>query len=184
MDGDWNQLFLLIRTDGDPLTMLPAVRREIMAVDRDQPAYAIQTLEQAFATGIFTQRTLTTLLGIFASLALVLAAIGIYAIMSYAVAARTREIGIRIALGAQRQSVVRMVVGQVIRLVIAGAAIGLAGALAVGRLIASVLVGTQPTDPRALLSVSLLLATVALVAAYLPARRASRIDPVIALRGE
>ncbi len=184
MDGDWNQLFLLIRTDGDPLTMLPAVRREIMAVDRDQPAYAIQTLEQAFATGIFTQRTLTTLLGIFASLALLLAAIGIYAIMSYAVAARTREIGIRIALGAQRQSVVRMVVGQVIRLVIAGAAIGLTGALAVGRLIASVLVGTQPTDPRALLSVSFLLATVALVAAYLPARRASRIDPVITLRGE
>ncbi len=184
MDGDWNQLFLLVRTDGDPLAMVPAVRREITAVDRDQPAYAIQTLEEAFAADVFVQRSLMTLLGIFAALALTLAAVGIYAVMSYAVAARRQEIGIRIALGAQGRSVVRMVVGQVARLVIVGAAIGLAGALALGRVMASVLVGTEPGDPTALLSVTIVLATVAIIAAYVPARRASRIDPVIALRSE
>jgi putative ABC transport system permease protein len=184
MDGDWNQLFLLVRTEGDPLAMVATVRREIMALDPDQPAYAIQTLQDAFAADVFVQRSLMTLLAIFAALALTLAAVGIYAVMSYAVAARTQEIGIRIALGAQRRSVVRMVVGQVVRLVLVGTAIGLAGALALGRVIASVLVGTEPSDPAAIVSVAILLAVVAVVAAYVPARRASRIDPVLALRSE
>jgi putative ABC transport system permease protein len=184
MDGDWNQLFLLVRTDGEPAAMLPVIRREIMAIDRDQPAYAIQTLDEAFAADVFAQRSLMTLLGIFAALALTLAAIGIYAVMSFAVAARTQEIGIRIALGAQRQRVVRLVVGQVVQLVVIGIAIGLTGALALGRAVASVLVGTHPDDPATLVSVSILLAAVALLAAYVPARRASRIDPVTALRAE
>jgi putative ABC transport system permease protein len=184
MDGAWNQLFLVVRTEGDPRAMLPTVRREIMAIDRDQPAYAIQTLEEAFAASIFAQRALLVLITSFAALAVTLAAIGIYAVTSYVVAARTREIGIRLALGAQRQAVLRMVIGQVLRVAFVGVAVGLAGALALGRFASSVLVGITPTDPVTLVAVSLLLAGVALVAGYVPARRASRIDPVVAVRVE
>jgi putative ABC transport system permease protein len=184
MEGAWNQLFLLVRTEGDPHAMLPSVRREIMAIDRDQPAYDIRTLDEAFAESVFVQRALMVLLGVFAGLAVTLAAIGIYAVMSYAVTARTQEIGIRIALGADRGSVIGMVVRQVLWLVAIGVALGAAGAVALGRLATSVLAGTNATDPLTLTVVALLLASVALLAGYLPARRASRIDPVVALRME
>jgi putative ABC transport system permease protein len=178
----WNQLFLIVRTDGDPRAMLPAVRGAIASIDRDQPAYAIQTLSEAFTASLFAQHTLMVLLLLFAGLATTLAAIGIYAVMSYAVTMRTQEIGIRMALGAGADTVRAMVVRQVSWLVAIGVTIGLAGALALGRLTSSVLVGTSAADPVALGAVTLLLASVALLAGYLPARRASRIDPIVALR--
>jgi putative ABC transport system permease protein len=180
----WNQLFLLVRTDAEPRALLPSVRREIIAIDRDQPAYNIQTLEEAFAASLFTQRALMTLLAIFSALGLTLAAIGIYAVMSFAVAARTQEIGIRIALGADAHMVKAMVVKQVLWLAGAGITIGLGGALALGRFAQTVLAGTTATDPITLASVATLLASVALLAGYLPARRASRIDPITALHVE
>jgi putative ABC transport system permease protein len=180
----WNQLFLLVRTEGDPRGLLSAVRREIQALDRDQPVYAIQTLEEAFASTLFTQRALMTLLAAFALLAVALASIGIYAVMSHAVTARTQEIGIRMALGAAGRAVRGMVMRQVLWLVAIGIAIGMAGALALGRVVSGVLSGTAPDDPLTLAIVMLILASVALVAGYVPARRASRIDPIVALRTE
>jgi putative ABC transport system permease protein len=178
----WNQLFLIVRTDGEPRAMLPAIRRAITSIDRDQPAYAIQTLSEAFAASLFAQRTLMVLLLLFAGLATTLAAIGIYAVMSYAVTMRTQEIGIRMALGAGAHAVRAMVVRQVLWLVGSGVTIGLAGALALGRVTSSVLAGTSAADPLTLGAVALLLGGVALLAGYLPARRASRIDPIVALR--
>jgi putative ABC transport system permease protein len=178
----WNQLFLIVRTDGEPRAMLPAIRSAIASIDRDQPAYAIQTLSEAFAASLFAQRTLMVLLLLFAALATTLAAIGIYAVMSYAVTMRTQEIGIRMALGAGAETVRAMVVRQVLWLVGLGVTFGLAGALALGRLTSSVLAGTSAADPIALGAVTLLLGAVALVAGYVPARRASRIDPIVALR--
>jgi putative ABC transport system permease protein len=178
----WNQLFLIVRTDGEPRAMLPAIRSAIASIDRDQPAYAIQTLSEAFAASLFAQRTLMVLLLLFAGLATVLAAIGIYAVMSYAVTMRTQEIGIRMALGAAAHTVRTMVVRQVLWLVGSGVTLGLAGALALGRLASSVLAGTSAADPITLGAVVLLLGGVALLAGYLPARRASRIDPIVALR--
>ena len=157
----WNQLFLIVRTDGDPRAMLPTIRRAIASIDRDQPAYAIQTLSEAFSASLFAQRTLMVLLLLFAGLATTLAAIGIYAVMSYAVTMRTQEIGIRMALGAGADTVRAMVVRQVLWLVGGGVTIGLAGALALGRLTSSVLAGTSAADPITLGVVALLLGGVA-----------------------
>jgi putative ABC transport system permease protein len=178
----WNQLFLIVRTDGEPRAMLPAIRSAIASIDRDQPAYAIQTLSEAFSASLFAQRTLMVLLLLFSGLATTLAAIGIYAVMSYAVMMRTQEIGIRMALGAGARTVRAMVVRQVLWLVGIGLMLGLAGAVALGRLTSSVLAGTSAADPITLGVVTLLLGGVALLAGYVPARRASRIDPIVALR--
>ncbi len=180
----WNQLFLLVRTAGTPSLMLPTVRRLVASIDREQPVYAIQTLDGAFAATTAQHRISTILLTVFAGLAVVLAALGVYAVMAQSVAARRQEIGIRMALGAASGDVVRMITGQALRLLLVGAGLGLAGGIALGRVASSLLVGTSPSDPAVLGVVTAGLVATGLAAGWLPARRASRIDPASALRAE
>jgi len=174
----------VVRTATEPLSMAPVVRREILAVDRQQPVANIRTMEQVFADSIARQNFNMLLLGVFAGLALLLAAVGIYGVMAYSVSQRTHEIGIRMALGAVRSQMARMVVGQGMVLALAGVLIGLAAAFGLTRLMASLLFGVRPANPVTFAGVSLLLTLVALVASYLPARRAMKVDPIVALRHE
>jgi ABC-type antimicrobial peptide transport system permease subunit len=180
----WNQLFLLVRSDRPSAALLPDVRQAVRSIDAEQPVYAIQTLDEAIALSVFQQRLAARLVAIFAAVALVLAAIGIYGVMSYSVTARTQEIGVRLAIGAQRRDVVWLVLRQVIWLSATGIAIGLGLLLAVGRLLQQLLYGVRPADPVTIATVALLLGTVALAAAWVPAFRASRVDPIEALRYE
>jgi putative ABC transport system permease protein len=177
-----NQLFLLVRTAGDPAALLPAVRRTIATLDPDQPVYMIRTLESAFAESVSQRRIAMLLIAIFAGVALVLASIGVYGIMSYMVSERTHEIGIRMALGARHGDVLRMVLRQSVALAALGLALGLVGAVALSRVLASLLFGISTTDPGTLLGVTALLLGVAALAALVPARRASRVSPVEAMR--
>jgi putative ABC transport system permease protein len=179
-----NQLFLLVRTHGDAAAMLPAVRQQIAAADPDQPIYAIQTMEDAFAAAGFQQRLSTILLGLFAAVGLVLAGIGIYGVMSYAVTARTREIGVRIAVGAARRDVLWLVLGQVAKLTAVGLVIGFGLLIAAGGAMRRLLFDVRLYDPVTLGAVALVLGSVALAAGWLPAWRASRVDPIDTLRYE
>jgi putative ABC transport system permease protein len=178
-----NQLFLVIRTAGDPLATLPAVRAAIASVDPDQPAYLIASLDDAFAASMAQRRIAMLLLTIFAGVALMLAAIGVYGIMSYMVSERTHEIGIRVALGAPRGQIVGMVIRQTAALVTLGIALGLAGALALGRAVSGLVFGVRASDPPTLAIVALVLGVAALLASYLPARRAATVSPLQAMRG-
>ncbi len=180
----YNQLFLLVRTQNDATAMLDLVRREIATIDPEQPVYAIQTLEDAFAAASFQQRLSMILLGAFAVVAGSLAAIGIYGVMSYAVSARTQEIGVRIAIGAKRRQVLWLVLGQVLRLTAIGIVLGVAAVIAAGGAMRGVLFEIRPQDPITIVAVTILLGSVAMLAGWLPAWRASRIDPVEALRNE
>ena len=180
----WNQLFLLVRSTQDASALTQAVRSAVAAIDAEQPVYAIQTMEEAVALTSFQQRISATLVGIFATVALLLAAIGIYGVMSYSVAARTQEIGVRMAIGAERSDVIRLVLLQVARLSIAGLVIGIALLLAAGKAISQLLYGVTPADPITIAVVSAILGGVAFVAAWVPAWRASRVSPVNALRYE
>jgi putative ABC transport system permease protein len=177
-----NQLFLLVRATGDPAALLPAVRKAVAAIDADQPVYLIATLEQAFARSVSQRRIAMVLVTIFAGVALVLAAVGIYGIMSYMVNERTHEIGIRMALGARRADVVMMVVRETLRLVAIGLVLGLGGALALGRAMSSLVFGIGTSDPATLAAVALVLGIVAVIASLIPARRATGVAPVEALR--
>jgi putative ABC transport system permease protein len=181
---EWNQHFLVIRTAPEPASLLPAVRRVVSELDPQQPVYGIQTLEDAFAASTLQHRASTIVLLIFAAIAALLAAGGVYAVTSQTVAARRTEIGIRMALGAGGSRVSRMIVGQTLRLLAFGAVIGLAGGIAIGRLASSLLFGTSPADPRILAAVTAMLLAFGAAAGWLPARRASRIDPAVALRDE
>ena len=177
-----NQLFVLVRTDGHAGEMLPAVRQRIAALDPDQPVYNVQTLEEAVDAATFRSRLPMLLFAIFAVVALSLAAIGIYGVMSYAVTARTPEFGVRLAVGAHRADVMWMVLGQVLRLTTLGLGIGLVGVVAASGAIRRALFEVQPLDPLAIGGAALVLGGVALLAGGLPAWRASRVDPVHALR--
>jgi putative ABC transport system permease protein len=173
---------LVIKTDGEPSGLAAAVRRTVWEVDKDQPVSDIRTMEDVFSTSIARQRFSTLLLGVFAAVALVLAAVGIYGVMSYSVAQRAREIGIRIALGAQTGNVLRLMVSQGLKLASAGVLLGLAGSLLLTKLMSSMLFGVSATDPATLVTISLVLVVVALLASYIPARRAARTNPLDALR--
>jgi len=175
---------LVVNTSVEPLGLASAVRKTVWEVDRDQPVSNVSTMEEVLSESIARQRFSTLLLGVFAGVALVLAAVGLYGVMSYTVAQRTREIGLRMALGAQRGDVLRMVVGQGLKLVLVGVAVGLAAAFALTRVMSSLLFGVSATDPATLTAISLLLVAVAALASYIPARRATKVDPLIALRYE
>ena len=179
-----NQLVLSIRTQSDPLAMLPAVRRTIASLDPMQPVYMIRTLDDAFAEAVSQRRAAMLLITIFAGVALVLAAVGIYGLMSYMVNERTHEIGIRMALGAAGGDVLGLVVRQTVRLVVIGAVLGLAGAIALGRALTSLVFEVRPSDPATLTVVTALLMLVALAATLVPAMRATRVTPLVALRRE
>jgi putative ABC transport system permease protein len=180
----WNQLFLLVRSDRPSSALLPDVRQAVRAIDPEQPVYAIQTLDEAIAVSVFQQRLAARLLAIFAAVALVLAAIGIYGVMSYSVTARTQEMGVRLAIGAQRRDVLWLVLRQVLWLSATGIAIGVGVMLAAGRLLQQLLYGVRPADPVTIVAVSAVLGAVAIAAAWAPAFRASRVDPIEALRYE
>ncbi len=178
-----SSMAVMARSSGDPLQLAAAAREQVKAIDKDLPV-TITTMDQIFSDSLAGQRFNTLLLGIFASVALLLAMIGVFGVINYSVAQRTHEIGIRIALGAQRGDVFKLVVGQGLLLAVIGVGLGAAGALAVTRLITGLLYGVSPTDGSTFVIVSLLVTAVALLACYLPARRATRVDPLVALRYE
>ena len=175
-------MFLVLRTATDPSSIVAAARSAVRDLDTGLPVFRVQTMEQVLDGTLVTRRFAMLLLGIFAAVALVLAAVGLYGVISYSVAQRTREIGIRMALGARSRDVVRMVVRRGMRLTAIGLVIGVGSALAVTRFLASLLFAVQPYDPPTLLTVAAILAGVAWLASFLPARRAARVDPMMALR--
>lgn len=176
--------YLVARTAGDPAAMGSAIVREIHAIDVSRPVYDVRSMPDRMYDSMARQRFATIMLGAFAVFALILAAVGVYGVISYLVTQGTHDIGVRIALGAQRTNIVRLVVRQGMELAGAGIAIGVAGALLLSRVMASLLFGVSARDAVTFVSVPLLLAMVALAASYLPARRATTVDPVIALREE
>ncbi len=178
----YSAMTLTLRTTPDPASFAPLVEREVRALDKDQPVSDVRTMDQWVARTLSQARFSSTLLTTFAALALVLAAIGIYGVMSYAVSQRTSEIGIRLALGAESRDILAMIVGNAVRLAVIGLAIGVVLALALSRTLASLLYETTGTDPLTFAAVVGVLGAVALLASYFPARRASRIPPVEALR--
>ncbi len=175
---------LIIRTTADPLTLTAAVRRQVQAMDPNQPVYNVSTMDQTLDQSLVTQRLSMTLLAFLASLALILAAVGIYGVMSYAVTQRTHEFGIRMAIGAQPRDVFKMVIGRGMMLALIGVAFGLVGAFSLTRLMKSMLFAVEPTDPVTFAGIAALLTGVALVACYVPGRRATKVDPLVALRYE
>jgi len=180
----FGQMTFLLRTSGDPMILVPAARRAVADADPDRPLASINTMDQLLGGPMRSRSRYVLVLGIFAFVATVLAAIGIYGVMAYSVAQRTREIGIRMALGASAHEVVRLVGRQALLLIGVGLAMGLIGSLALTRFIASQLWGVTPTDPATFAGVTALLVLVALVACFIPARRAVRVDPTVALRSE
>ena len=182
---DYNAAMVVhLRPQGDPLALAGPLERTVHQLDPDLPVYRTQPLSERLASSLGQQRTSATLVGGFGALALLLAAIGLYGAVAYSAAQRTREFGIRIALGAQRPDVLRQVLREGVVLALAGLAIGLLGAIAVTRVLKSQLFGVTPTDPLSFAIVSLVLLVVAVSASLLPAKRATRVDPIVALRSE
>ena len=179
-----SDLSLLVRSTASTAAIVNGSRGAIKEVDGDLPIFDVKTMTEAVSESVSQPRFYATLLGSFAMIALVIAALGIYGVISYAVSQRTRELGIRIALGAQRDRVVRLVIGQGLALTIVGIVVGIVGAAALTRLLASLLFGVTPADPLTFAAVSAVFLIVACLASYLPARRAARVDPIIAMRGE
>ncbi len=179
-----NEMALVLRTASQPSSLIPAVKKEIWRVDPDQPVTDIKTMDELVSTEAAGRRFVLQLIGVFASIALVLAAVGIYGVVSYATRQRTHEIGIRMALGARGQQIMGLVAGQNAKWLLIGITTGVASALALTRLLAAYLYAVRATDPLTFVAVSLLLLAVALLAVYIPARRATKVDPMVALRYE
>ncbi|HLJ40041.1 MAG TPA: FtsX-like permease family protein [Candidatus Acidoferrales bacterium] len=175
---------VVVRTQGDPTAIMGPVRRAVQELDPREIIYGVETLDEVLSNSFAARRLSMILLGIFAALALVLSCVGIYGVISYVVGQRTHEIGVRMALGAQRNDVLRLILGQGVRMAMIGVGIGLMAALALTRLMSRMLFGVSATDPVTFAGVAVLLCGVAIVACYIPARRAMRVDPMEALRYE
>jgi putative ABC transport system permease protein len=175
---------ILVRTEGDPAALTTPVRKLLQARDPNLPFYDTMTMKKAMEFGLWESRLFSSMMGAFSAIALLIAAVGLYGIMAYSVAQRTHEIGIRMALGAAATDVQRMIVGQALRITLLGIGLGLAGAFAVTRLMSSLLFGVKPDDPPTFVAVTVMLALSGLIAAWLPARRATMVEPVRALRCE
>ncbi len=175
---------LVVRTAADPRSIAAVMRQEIRQLEPEMPLPEMRTMQQVVSESVSRRRFQMHLLLIFAGVALVLAAVGIYGVISYAVSQRTHEIGIRMALGAERRDVVKLVVGQGMILALVGVTLGVGAAFALTRLMSSLLFGVGATDPVTFVIASLLLVGVAFVACYLPARQAAKVDPMVALRYE
>jgi len=180
-DPQWNFMAMVVRTAGDPAAFATTFRREVQALDKDQPVYNVRTMDDVVMTSLGTRRVSMQLFTVFAFAALLLAAIGIYGVMAYSVTQRTQEIGLRMALGAQRSDVLGLVIRQGMTLTVIGVIVGLAGAFALTRVIGNLLYSVTATDPATFVAIPLLLLFVALLACYLPARRAAGLDPTRAL---
>jgi putative ABC transport system permease protein len=178
------QVTLLVRTQGEPAAVLPSVRTAVRSIDPQLPIFATRTMSEAVSASLGRQRLAATLIGGFSLLALFLAALGLYGVLAYSVTQRTREIGIRIALGSPRSRIFGLIMRRAVIMVGLGIFVGVALALGCGPLVQHLMYGVQPHDPKTIISVSILLAIIAILACWLPARRAMRIDPVAALRQE
>jgi putative ABC transport system permease protein len=177
-------MFFVVRTDRDPLSLAAAIRQQVAQIDPDQPVASIQPMTARVETSLAQRRMQMNVLGLFAAMAVLIAVLGIYGVMSYHVAQRAREIGIRLALGAARREVIAVVMRQGLTMVAIGMAGGLAASAAITRVLRSLLFGVSPTDPLVFTAIAVLLAATAAAAIYVPARRASRLDPLIMLRSE
>jgi ABC-type antimicrobial peptide transport system permease subunit len=180
----WFPRSVVVRTAVDPLSLSRSVRDAIAAVDPIVPTGSMRSMDQVLSRSLALRNFMMFLLGLFAALALTLATVGIYGVISYAVSQRTREIGVRMALGARRGDVLRLILGEGLKLVLAGVALGIIAALAMTRLLATMLYGVSVTNPFIFLAVVALLVAVSLAACFVPARRAMRVDPMVALRYE
>ncbi len=180
----WRSMYVAVRTQNDPLQSVAGIRKEVWSIDQDLPVSSIKTMEQLMSESVNEPKAMTTLFAMFGAVALILASIGIYGVMSYTVTQRTREIGIRLALGAQKSDVLQMVIKQGLKLAIIGVCLGLIASFALTRLMADLLFGVSATDVLTYVAVSIILAGVALVACLVPARRAAKTDPMVALRYE
>lgn len=184
-DANWGSLTMAIRTtSNDPASLAPAARQELRSLDKSLPVYNVKTLEEVLGASVAPQRISMLLFSTFAIVALLLSMIGIYGVTAYYVTQRTHEIGIRMALGAQLRDVMKLVLRRGLLLSVIGIGVGVAGALALTRLISSLLFGVKPIDIVTFAAVSIGLIAVALIACYIPARRATKVDPLVALRYE
>lgn len=175
---------VVVRTDADAATTIPAVRSAVLAIDRNEPLDQVATMESLFSESVARPRFFSWVLGAFGGMALILVAVGIYGVISYSVAQRVHEIGVRLALGAEQRDVLRLIIGQGLLLTGIGIVAGLAGALPLTHILAGLLFAVRPTDPATFVGVALLLMSVAMLASYIPARRAMKVDPMVALRYE
>jgi putative ABC transport system permease protein len=176
--------FITVRSEGDPKALISSIRDLLRQLDKNVPMAKVMTMDEIMSSSVAQPRLQAGLLGLFGGLALALAAIGIYGVMAYSVSRRTNEIGIRMALGASRFAVLRMVLGRGLWLTSIGLGIGIALAVGLTRLMSNMLFGVSPTDPGTFIAILLLLGAIAALACYLPARRATRVDPIVALRYE
>jgi predicted permease len=179
-----NGLTLVLRTDGDPASLTPSLRSIVRELDREIPVYSVQTMEERVAGSVGRERFFALLISIFAAVALALSAVGLYGVIAYAVSQRTHELGVRVALGATRERISRMVIREGLALTAMGVIVGVVSSIALGRVLATLLFNVKTNDPVTLASVVVVLGFVALLASWLPARRASRVDPLVAMRGE
>jgi len=177
-------MYLAVHTAGDPLAAAAAIRHEVNRLDPDQPISDVRTMDERIARSLGGRRFNMVLLGLFAALALTLAGVGIYGIVAYSVTERTHEIGVRLALGAQRRDVVAMIVRHGMLMTLTGTCVGLAASFGLGRVMSGLLYGVSAADPVTLVAIPVVLLAVALTACWIPARRATRVDPMIALRAE
>jgi putative ABC transport system permease protein len=183
-DGPYHSMFFVVRAAGDPTALAAAVRREVQSLDKDLPVADVITMDRLLGDSLLRQRLITLLLFIFSIIALTLAAVGVYSVMSYSATQRTHEIGIRMALGAQRVDALKLIVGQGMRLAFIGIVIGLVGSIALTRFIETLLFEVRAGDPLTYALIVSLIVFVSMLACYLPARRASKVDPLVALKYE